>query len=325
MTEPDDWITRRFHSHVSRAVFADAAPSNEPVWITVGGQPGAGKTAAQVLARRLNPGASVTPIIGDDLRLFHPDYRRLVEQEPLQMPEATAEASATWIRASLDHAREHGYGVLVESTFRSAAVTIDTAAAFREAGYRTHVVAVAVPPWESRLSTLDRFVIDHAAGRAARWTPLQAHEAGVTGTPQTLAAAIASPQIDRISVVNRSGTVLFDGTRPEALDAAQAVLDAEHRRLPTRSELRDWTNRFANNTHYLEHNVPATAETNATVATLQRDQSQLEAAVRHQQTALMSFPTNPIEVLSPKPQQPDPSYGTNPRARGDRDRGAGER
>lgn len=281
MTDPAPWIDQRFHDLVRPVVFARAVVSDRPVWITVGGQPGAGKTAAQAKAQNLNPGASVTPIIGDDLRRFHPDYEALLDAEPLAMPTVTAEASGAWIRASLDHAREQGYGVLVESTFRQSQVTLDTAASFHEAGYTTHVVAVAVAAWESRLSTLERFVTDHAAGRVARWTPLQAHEAGLAGTPRTLAAAAASPAVDRISVITRSGEVLFDDTRPGPLTGARSALDREQHRRPARHELRDWVSRLDTNLDYLARAIPATAETQAITRALRSDHRQLVDGTYH--------------------------------------------
>lgn len=302
MTE--DWIERRFATHVRPVVFADAQPSTDPVWITVGGQPGAGKTAAQLLARRLNPDASVSPIIGDDLRFFHPEYTRLVKEDPIRMPDLTAEASGAWIRASLDHARDHRYGVLVESTFRRPEVTTSTADSFHQAGYRTHVIAVAVQPWESRLSTLDRFVIDHAAGRAARWTPLEAHEAGVAGVPQTLSAAAGSASVDRISVVNRAGTVLFDGTRPGALHEALTILEQEHMRPPTPGELKNWMSRLSNNTHYLEQNVPATAGTRSLTEALRADQESLVDAANHRRATSMAFATSPADVVQQTVSEP---------------------
>ena len=285
-----DWIDAQFRDYVVPEVFGRATRSDRPVWIAVGGAPGSGKTAAQLHVRALNPGVSLVSIIGDDLRFHHPDYERLLETDPLSMPAATAGASAAWVEASLEYAKQNRYSVLVEGTFRRPEVTLGTAAAFHEAGFRTHLVALAVQPWESRLSTLERFVTDHVAGRAARWTPVEAHDAGVAGTPKTLAAAAASADVDQITVVNRAGVVLFDATRPAALTGAVGALLDAHDQPPTRDELRSWSTRLADNSAYLDQNLPSTPETRALLEALGRDERTLQAAVSH--------PTRASEALN---------------------------
>lgn len=44
--------------------------------------------------------------IGDDLRQFHPQYRQLMGDDPLAMPDATAYESGRWVGVALDYVRE---------------------------------------------------------------------------------------------------------------------------------------------------------------------------------------------------------------------------
>lgn len=275
MSEVPGWARDRFEREVVPALFTGAASSATPTLILIGGQPGAGKTWAMKSALASHPGESIVPIIGDDLRIHHPDYDGLMATDPMRMPEVTAKASAFWVEASLGYAREHHYGVLVEGTFRRPDVALDTAKQFHIAGYRVHVVAVAVPPWESRLSTLERFVIDHAAGRAARWTPVAAHDAGFVGTPITVAAAAASPDVQQLTVVDRSGTALFDADLDAPRGGAETALRKEHRRSFSRTEFVNWRSRLAWSRSYLEANVPTSEETRALLGVLQEDSAML--------------------------------------------------
>ena len=66
-----------------------------PVASLIGAQSGSGKTRSMVTVRGLNPGRSFVPIVGDDLRGMHPEYDRLVDVDPMRMPEVTAEASGS--------------------------------------------------------------------------------------------------------------------------------------------------------------------------------------------------------------------------------------
>lgn len=277
MSDRERWIDDRFHARIVDELFAGHSPSAEPLWIGIGGQPGAGKTAARQLAVSLARNERVVAVIGDDLRSLHPDYERLMRDEPLLMPERTQEASAAWVELALEHAAAERISTLVEGTFRRPEVTLSTAQRFHDAGFRTHLVAVAVAPWESRLSSVERFVRDHRQGRAARWTPNAAHDAGVIGTPATLAAAAAgSAPVDRISIVTRRGQVLFDGMRPGDLSGAAAAVRAEHRRMPSAAVLREWNHRRRGVVEYIEREISRTSDTRATLRALNADAQLLQ-------------------------------------------------
>ena len=86
-------IRRVFADQVKPLVFADAVADAHPLTVFFGGQPGAGKTMGQRRIEAMHPDEHLVKIIGDDLRQFHPDYTRLVEEAPLDMPSATAHAS----------------------------------------------------------------------------------------------------------------------------------------------------------------------------------------------------------------------------------------
>lgn len=276
MTQLSSWVSEFFQEQIAPDLFRRAATCDRPLWVGIGGQPGAGKTHGRDRALRLNHGEPVTAIIGDDLRAYHPDYRRLVREDPLRMPDVTAPASAAWVELALEHARRYRFNVLVEGTFRRPDVTLGTARRFHDDGYRTHLVAVAVPPYESRLSSIARFQLDHAAGRAARWTDPAAHDAGVRGTPLTLAAAAKSDAVDRISVVNRAGETLFDRARPHPLTDAARVLHAVHESTPTAAEFHDWNLRRRDVVDYLRAQLPDAPEAAAAVRVLAQDATRLQ-------------------------------------------------
>lgn len=235
-----------------------AGGSDSPLLLLVGGQPGAGKTRA--MARLVAAyDERLYPVVGDDLRQHHPDYDRLVVDDPLRMPEVTAAASGAWVQMSMEYAREHRISVAVEGTFRRPEIPEGAIERFAAAGYRVHVAALGVPAWQSRLSTVGRFVQDHAAGRAARWTPLEAHEGGYAGTPVVLDAAIRDDRVSRVSVLDRDG-VRFDGVRGrDDLVVAATVLQECRNRRPGVAEARDWLANHSEWVRYLQREFPERA------------------------------------------------------------------
>ena len=95
----------------------DVAPrSVDPTLILVAAQPGAGKTRTVALAERAHEGSIA--VMGDDFRQFHPDFARVMREDPLRMPEVTAQAAGAWARMSSDYLRERQAAVVFETTFR---------------------------------------------------------------------------------------------------------------------------------------------------------------------------------------------------------------
>lgn len=176
----------------------------------------AGKTRATHLVRvsGLHDGP-LLPVNGDDLRQYHPDYDRLCDEEPLAMPERTAKASAVWIRMTMEYADENGIPAIVEGTWRNAATVLDEAANAKRAGRSTHAVVLAVPPALSSLAILERYYRDRSAGLPSRWTPASAHDNAVANLPATVRAVAMSPLVDRLTVIDRDGGVLYDGADPD--------------------------------------------------------------------------------------------------------------
>lgn len=199
-----------------RPVVDAAERSDKPCTVFVGGQPGAGKTRATHLVRvsGLHDGP-LLPVNGDDLRQYHPDYDRLCDEEPLNMPERTAKASAAWIRMTMEYVDAERIPAIVEGTWRNAATVLDEAANAKHAGRFTHAVVLAVPPVLSRLAMLERYYRDRSAGLPARWTPAEAHDNTVANLPATVRAVAMSPLADRLTVIDRDGGVLYDGADPD--------------------------------------------------------------------------------------------------------------
>ncbi|MCI6583640.1 MAG: zeta toxin family protein [Mobiluncus sp.] len=91
----DEAIISRWENRVKPLVFADVTTSHNPVTVFLGGQPGAGKTQATKIAQQQFGDKYLVSIVGDDFRRFHPDFKYLMETDPLRMPDVTARAVDT--------------------------------------------------------------------------------------------------------------------------------------------------------------------------------------------------------------------------------------
>jgi hypothetical protein len=261
---------------VRPALFGRAEPSQFPVAVLLGGQPGAGKSRSAAIVRRIVQPQRLNPIIGDDLRPFHPDYDHLVRNEPLAMPAATAAASARWVEMAIADAQEHRYPVLIETTFRRPEITVATAREFRSHGFDVHLVALAVPDWESRIGILDRYVSDHALHRAARWTSLEAHDVSYAATPDAIASAIDAGVVNQVTILDRQGRTLHNSRRPVRV-AALAALERGRHRLPIPGEADGHSARLDAALAYLQQTEQLNEQTVPLIDALRRDRDVIAA------------------------------------------------
>lgn len=275
---PDDYalsaatLDHIFAQSVAPAIFGEARSSPGPLLILIGAQPGAGKTKAGQGVSAASE-QTVIVIVGDDLRAFHPHYRRLMNSSPADMPEATAQASSGWVERSIKYAAEHRISVLVEGTFRNPDVTLATARKFKSNGFTVQAVLVAVPPEISHVSIASRFVTDARKGGQARFTPLSAHEASFEALPATLAAiSAAGSPVDRLTMCDRAD-ILFDEVRTgdSAIRGALEIARSEWRRPLTDDEHLLWMGLADEAVDYFKNNYSEDREVQSLVNQLDMD------------------------------------------------------
>lgn len=209
----DKEIQEIFDNEIVRRVFGIVnKPSSNgiPTTVLIGAQPAAGKTMGQRNAISLYHDELI-PIVGDDFRQFHPLYNDVMETNPVLMPNITKQMSARLVEKCIEYANQHGYSTIVEGTWRSDDVVIDTATEAKEYGRAVHLIALATKPAISRIGILARYYEDVSHGIQARWTPPIAHETVLKNIDSNITDFAQSKIFDNYKVLDRSGHVLYDG------------------------------------------------------------------------------------------------------------------
>ena len=219
-----------------RSTLFDASSKGKPTptLILLGGQPGSGKSRAS--ARLLEEHEGMVAVTGDDLRIFHPQYRHLVTAQPERAGEILAKATSVWVRTAIKDALEGRQDLLLEGTFGDPEVTLATARQFREAGFHVRIVAIASPRVLSLVTAASRYLRDRKLGSPARFTRLSAHDRGFDGTTRLTDSLHSTEAVDRVTIVSRNGNTLFDelrdpGRSTQLFDGASAAL--QYGRNPT--------------------------------------------------------------------------------------------
>lgn len=288
------WLDHVFVRDVKNDLFDGHRPRRNPILILLGGQPAAGKTRAQFAVTAEYRSEDLVEITGDDLREFHPAYRHLALEEPLAMPNETAPVSGGLVRRALEYGRSHRYSILLEGTFRDAAMVTATVRRFASAGYRVHVVAVSTPPAVSRLSAEERS-LDRGYPHLGRWTPPSAHESALAEAANVVAALEALPRVSRMDVFSRSGRLY---TNERGADGSWLISVAcervfrEHQAQSLSAEdARLWLLRFAEAfAKAVGRPAYLGAETGSAYIRLQHDaQSMIDLLTETGNTPVMSF------------------------------------
>ncbi|NJP82512.1 AAA family ATPase, partial [Streptomyces sp. AA8] len=187
----------------------NAVPQERPVVLIVGGQPGAGKTRVADLVQAALDARGGAVRIGRDLyKNAHSRYTALLADDVRTAGVKVRPDTSRWQAAVEDHVRAHGFDAVVESALADAEEFRQSSAAYRQARYRLEVVAVATPEALSQLGILDRFLSEAVSG--GRWVSWENHDDCAQRMLATLAVIEAEQLAERITVVRRDGTVLYD-------------------------------------------------------------------------------------------------------------------
>ncbi|WP_181373604.1 zeta toxin family protein [Microbacterium sp. HMWF026] len=221
----------------------EAPPGRRPRFVSVGGQPGAGKGGVLAATQSALPGAVV--VNGDDLRRFHPAYEQTMSDDPFRMPEVTAAAAGAWVGMSTEYLRGVGASAIVETTLRNESMLRGEFEAFRAAGFETELRVVAVPLAVSRAGTVARYVEQVKDYGTGRWTPGAAHDEAAANVSGTVRELVAAGVVDRVVVQDRAGRVFLDaraaaGGAELGERVAAAVDQARDVRSLTTAQARDW-------------------------------------------------------------------------------------
>ena len=244
---------RIFLERIVPQEFEDAVPSLTPAVVLMGGQPGSGKSGLldEATAYLSTSQAPAVQIVGDDLRDYHPDFKRLLAVDDRTAAAATDQDSGRWVEMCLAHARENRYSVVVEGTMRNPQVPLQTAAAFRGDGYDVEAWVMAVDPLSSKLGILLRYHEQREALGHGRFTVDAAHDAGAAGLLDSVDAIQDTRAVDRIVVAVRGPRVLADLPGDVATPRVRDIITAERTRPWSPQEVQDFTARAAQLTEAL--------------------------------------------------------------------------
>ncbi|QIB49477.1 zeta toxin family protein [Streptomyces aureoverticillatus] len=228
-----------------------AVPQREPVVVVVAGPPGSGKSTVCTLLKAVLDQRGGAVLIGRDLyKSAHPEYSRLLRSDDRRAGVRVRPDTVRWQAEVEEYVRRHRLDAVLETPLSDPQGARAMARAFRAAGFRIEVVVLAAAEAVTQLSVLDRYLRQVGEEGAGRYVSWDNHDACVHGLPHTLEVVEAEQLADRVMVVRRDFTVLYDneltGNGPARSPVgAHRVVQAERARPWTAPETWRWSRQLA--------------------------------------------------------------------------------
>ncbi|MFD5110524.1 zeta toxin family protein [Streptomyces cinereoruber] len=204
-------------------------PQERPVVVVVAGQPGAGKTTfADLVQAALARRGGAVRVCRDLYKRAHRSYGTLLAADIRTAGAKVRPDTSRWQAGVEEYVRARRFDAVVESALADVDAFRASSAAYRRSGHRIEILVVATAEAWSQLGTLGRLLDAAAAGGDARYVGWDNLDTCTAGLPVTLAVVEAEQLADRITVVRRDGTVLYDnelagGARRRRTAADRAV------------------------------------------------------------------------------------------------------
>ncbi|MFJ8957306.1 zeta toxin family protein [Streptomyces sp. NPDC102381] len=215
---------------------SNIAPHEQPMTLYLVGPQGSGKSHTAHTLHQVLRARRPTRIEGGVFKSMHPDYRRLLEEDPRTASARIRPDYRRWQAKAEQRVREHRGDLLIEIAPDDLDHFLDSARRDRAAGRRVEVIALGMRAADSRLGIATRAAGVARIGGTPRFTESTAHDRTFALLADVVRAAEQMPDlVDSVSVVGRDLTARYrntrrpDGTWEEAPRGGDVVENEQHR------------------------------------------------------------------------------------------------
>ena len=249
---------RIFQERIIPRLLTRPQPQEQPTVVFLVAQHGAGKSRlADMVAEVLNKRGGFADLDSDVYKSFHPRYDELMIRDDTLMAAYVGPDSWAWREQAHEYVRAHKFNVLKPETARDNRAAAAHMRAYRDAGYRVEVMAVAVPAAMSNQGILNRYyeqVADRGHGRLPEQANADRAYTGVLDLADVIDRDRLADQVAlfrRGEAAPRYGNALTAAGQWETTPALRASIEAERARAWTAEETADFLRTHAKLWHEL--------------------------------------------------------------------------
>ena len=192
-------------------------PVNSPIAITLGGQPGAGKSNLYDIARKrfLN---NIVELDCDAFRIYHPYYKQIKEIFGKDDAVKTNPFVFKVVDLLIEELSNDKYNLIIESSLNSPNSALDNGKNLPPKGYQVELQIMATPKQISWQGTIDRYNKELKKGGNPRAVSKEFHDKVVDNICNSLDIVKKSGLMSNILIYDRNKNCLYDMKKDKKID-----------------------------------------------------------------------------------------------------------
>ena len=184
-------------------------PVEKPIAITLGGQPGAGKSNLYDIARKRFSN-NIVELDCDAFRIFHPYYHQIKKIFGKDDAIKTNPFVFRAVDSLIDELSDEKYNLIIESSLNSPNSALDNGRNLTPKGYKVELQIMATPKQVSWQGTIDRYNKELKNGGNPRAVSKEFHDNVVRNICKSLAIVKKSGLMSNILIYDRNKNCLYD-------------------------------------------------------------------------------------------------------------------
>ena len=205
------------YQEIKQKVTKNKKPVKFPICITLGGQPGAGKSNIYNIAKKRFSN-NIVELDCDAFRVFHPYYNQIknifVKEDAFKTNPFVFKA----VDLLIEELSEEKYNLIIESSLNSPNSALQNGKTLPPKGYKVELHIMATPKDVSWQGTIDRYNRELKRGGSPRAVSKEFHDNVVKNIVHSLDVVKESGLMSNILIFDRNKKCLYDMQKDKNID-----------------------------------------------------------------------------------------------------------
>ena len=239
----EEEFNQAYHK-IKQMVIKNKKPVKFPICITLGGQPGAGKSNIYNIAKKRFSN-NIVELDCDSFRVFHPYYNQIKnifgKEDVLKTNPFVFKA----VDLLIEELSEEKYNLIIESSLNSPYSALQNGKTLPPKGYKIELHIMATPKDVSWQGTIDRYNKELKNGGSSRAVSKEFHDKVVKNIVHSLDVVKKSGLMSNILIFNRNKKCLYNKQKNKNIDPCSLLFAIINGYSPKNDEL--YSNSLRNN------------------------------------------------------------------------------
>jgi UDP-N-acetylglucosamine kinase len=205
------------YQEIKQMVTKNKKPVKFPVCITLGGQPGAGKSNIYKVAKKRFSN-NIVELDCDAFRVFHPYYEQIKNKFGKEDAFKTNPFVFKAVDLLIEELSEEKYNLIIESSLNSPNSALQNGKTLPPKGYKVELHIMATPKDISWQGTIDRYNRELKNGGSPRAVSKEFHDNVVKNIVHSLDVVKESGLMSNILIFDRNKKCLYDMKKDKNID-----------------------------------------------------------------------------------------------------------